>query len=117
VPLVFCESDVAAAPFACEIGPLFPGLLIRTTTTRFPAPSWVTVESAPACCSVDASCPPEAPAGAPAWVVEASFELPASEMTRFVCEMGPLSPGLFTRIDTTTFVGWFCVAELPAPAV
>jgi hypothetical protein len=66
-----------------------------------------------------ASCPVVAsslgavpPLGVPPCVVAALFDAFAPDTTTLVCVIGPSSPGLLMRTETTTFVGCSCVAEL-----
>ena len=103
---MFSAFELPIAAFVCETGPLFPGLLIRTVTTRLPAPSCVTSVLPTACWSVDPSCP-----------AEVVFEPVAPATATFVCEIGPSSPGLSIRIVMTMFVGCCCVADASAPAI
>jgi hypothetical protein len=56
VALVLAAFELAIAVFVCEIGPLLPGLLIRTEMTRLPARSCVTVAAELAVCPVAAAC-------------------------------------------------------------
>jgi hypothetical protein len=55
VVLSFPASETATVVFSWEIGPESPGLLTRTTTTMFCAPSCVAVAVAPAAWSVAAA--------------------------------------------------------------
>jgi hypothetical protein len=116
----FVAPAFAAELFVWETGPLFPGLLFRTTMLTFRGfacvddalafACWLTGALWEVCC--DWPVPPPVPPSCvwPAVCVTA-FELPllAFALEEFVCVTGPSSPGLSIRTTTFTLVGATCV--------
>jgi hypothetical protein len=96
------------------------------TTEMLPGAVCVDVEVAFAVCEVGADwvmicvCPPEPPdaiwAWFDPWLTAFVFAAPAFAAELFVCETGPLLPGLLFRTTMFTFVGatWVDVAFAPA---
>jgi hypothetical protein len=105
--------------FVWLIGPLSPGLLTRIWITMFCAPCWIAdARAAAACCVAASSWLPSAPppCAPPFCVVAEPLAAAAWPCAAFVCVIAPLSPGLSTRLELTTFEGCCCTAFPPASA-